>query len=130
MNDHDFIQSVETLTLDAFPHYDHIRMAWIYLREYGYDEGIIKIREALKKLATHHGIPNHYHETITLFWAKMVQHALQQTPTIDDYQTFVTDHHPQLLDKDLIKTYYDMAIIKSGRSRKAWIDPDLQALPV
>ena len=105
MNDSEFLTAFEQGKLPRFPHQAHIRMAWIYLRTYGPSEGSVKICTGLRHLAVAHGAPGKYHETITLFWIKLVNHALESTPEIADFHEFV-EAHSYLLDGKLLTQYY------------------------
>ncbi|MEP7286472.1 MAG: hypothetical protein ABI947_11955 [Chloroflexota bacterium] len=128
MNDSEFLTAFEQATLPHFPHQAHVRMAWLYLRAYGLDEGILKISTGVQHLATVAGAPGKYHETITLFWARMVNHAIAATPAITDFHQFV-EAHPNLLDGKLIAQYYSTSLIQSDTARHVWTEPDLQPLP-
>ena len=51
MTDEEFLAHFEFCTLEEFHHEDHIRMAWIYLRKFGYETGSTKCKECIKKFA-------------------------------------------------------------------------------
>lgn len=44
MNDSEFLKAFEAATLPHthFPHHAHVRMAWLYLRAHGWDDGVKK----------------------------------------------------------------------------------------
>src|SRR5258708_29115069 len=69
MNDRDFVVAFEKCAIpnDAFRHADHVRLAWIYLREHRLIEAIARFTTSLQRFAAHHGVPGRYHDTIT--WA-------------------------------------------------------------
>ena len=131
MNDREFLTALETLNLphDDFPHRAHVRMAWLYLREHGWSEGIIKIRATIQHYAAAHGARRKYHETITLFWARLVANANAQTPDAADFQEFIAQH-PELLDGNLLSKFYSKERLQSEEARLAWLEPDLKLLPV
>lgn len=126
MDDAEFLQQFEAGTIDPFPHRSHIRMAWLILRADGFAPGCDHIRAGIKKLAQAKGVPGLYHETITLFWIYLVQHAITLTPEIDSFDAFIAAHD-HLLDSSLLKRHYSPALI--GSSRGAWAAPDLLPLP-
>ena len=76
MDDTQFLQHFEAGTLHPFHHHDHIRMAWLYLRQMGWETGYARIQAGIHHMAAHHGATLLYHETITHFWAHMVQCAI------------------------------------------------------
>jgi hypothetical protein len=128
MNDHDFLQAFEASSLHPFPHHDHIRMAWLYLRAHKWDEAATKIRAGIQRLAQAHGATRKYHETITLFWARVVAEAIKSTPDITDFEVF-TAHHPQLFDSRYVEQFYSRDVLFSEQARHAWVEPDVVALP-
>src|SRR5262245_41513643 len=103
MNDDDFLQAFEQCTLPNhdFPHRAHLRVAWLYLRENGWEKGTTKIRAGIQKFAQTHGALPKYHETITLFWAHMVHRASACSPEITDFGVFANQYRV-LLDSRLI----------------------------
>ena len=128
MNDTQFITHFEQAHLPQFTHRDHIHMAWIYLRVKGWDEGCRVIRNGLKHFALAHGQADKYHETITMFWAHLVEYHRLQSPDIDDFDTFV-DSYPLLLDKTLLNRHYSHETLASLDARTDYIQPDLVPMP-
>jgi hypothetical protein len=125
-SDSEFLKQFEAGHLHEFPHRSHLRMAWIYLRAEGFERGSEQIRVGLRHLTEAHGAPGKYHETISMFWVHLVQHAITLTPEIEDFETFIAayDH---LLDAGLLKRHYSPMLLKE--SRTAWAAPDLAPLP-
>ena len=128
MNDHEFLQAFEASSLHPFPHRDHIRMAWLYLCAHEWDEAAAKIRVGIQRLALAHGATRKYHETITLFWARVVVEAIKATPDITDFEAF-TARHPQLFDSRYIDQFYSRTLLFSEAARQVWVEPDLLPLP-
>ncbi len=128
MNDIEFLGAFERGHLHPFRHADHVRMAWLYLRQYGTDKGIVCIRKGLKHFATAHGAADKYHETITLFWVKLVDYARQHVAQTDDFEAFIA-HCDHLLDTRLLAQHYSPARLASDMARRGWIEPDLKPLP-
>jgi hypothetical protein len=128
MTDQEFLQAFEDATLTEFAHRDHIRMAWLYLREYGADVGLVKIREGIQAFARSVGADRKYHETITVFWAQVVALGIVLTPEISEFSAYV-EAHPHLLDKALLQRHYSSTILRSELARQTWVEPDLIALP-
>ncbi len=128
MNDSEFLQAFEACTLRPFPHRSHIRMAWLYLRAHGWDAGVSKIREGIRRYADSVGATHKYHETITVFWAHLVYYVIQCYPEVDDFETFLA-LHPGLLDAGLIARHYSHVRLYSDAARYQWVEPDVQAMP-
>lgn len=128
MSDTQFLQAFEAATLKQFPHVDHIRMAWLYLHRDGWDTGYKQIQTGLKHFATSIGHAEKYHETITRFWAELVNHCIMQQPDFDDFDTFIAAY-PILLDKTSITRHYSNDVLWSGNARETWVQPDLIPMP-
>lgn len=129
MNDQEFLHAFETGHLDSFHHRDHLRMAWLYLRLYGWDTGVIKIRAGVQHFATAHGAASKYHETITVFWAHLLQYAIALEPEIADFDQFI-ERYRHLLEVDLIRRHYNPALLSSPAAHQTWTEPDLLPMPV
>ena len=127
MDDAQFLHQFESGTLHPFPHRDHVRMAWIYLRRDGWTHGYDLIRLGIQRFAAHHGVIK-YHETITRFWAHLIQAAIRAAPEVDDFEVFAAAN-PTLFDKSIIEQFYSHDLLMSEEARYNWIEPDLQDLP-
>src|SRR5689334_20812300 len=125
MNDHEFLHAFESAQLHTFPHRDHIRMAWLYLRAHDEDTAFDKIRHGIQHLATALGATTKYHETMTLFWAKAVQAAI--TVEVDDFAAFEAQN-PELFDAKYVNQFYSTGTLWSEQARRDWVAPDLQSL--
>jgi hypothetical protein len=127
MNDHEFLHAFESGHLHPFPHRDHIRMAWLYLRANDEDTAFHKIRYGIQHLAATLGASTQYQETMTMFWAKAVQTAI--TSDVEDFAQFQTQH-PELFDARYVNQFYTPELLWSEQARREWVTPDLQPMPV
>jgi hypothetical protein len=127
MTDQEFLLAFEQQRLHAFPHAAHIRMAWLYLSQYGWDEGIARIRDGIQRFATAHNATQKYHETITLFWSRLVHYAISQS-TATNFEQFINSY-PHLLDSTLHTRHYSREVIQSDAARHGWVEPDLIQMP-
>jgi hypothetical protein len=123
MNDEEFLTAFEDCTLEEFHHSDHIRMAWLYLRNFGYTEGSAKIKEGIKRFAAAKGATNLYHETITEFWIRLVQHVIENHPA-ETFEEFFASF-PPLQDSQSIYRHYTKEFLMSDGPRAEWYNPDL-----
>jgi hypothetical protein len=128
VNDHDFLNAFETAVLTAFPHRSHLRMAWLYLRRGGWDNGLHSIRGGIQRFAGATGATRKYHETITCFWACVVNAALVETPGETDFDRFI-EAHPHLLDGKFIQEFYSASLLQTEEARREWVKPDIKPLP-
>lgn len=128
MTDGEFLKAFEECTLTEFHHSDHIRMAWLYLRGYGFEEGTARIAEGIRRFAASHQQHRLYHETITVFWIRVVEHVRQTYPEVADFESLVL-RAPFLSDSRSIYKHYDRQLLMSDRARQEWCAPDLLPLP-
>jgi len=128
MTDQEFLAAFEQQTLSEFPHRMHIRMAWLYLRANDWDAAQARIRDGIQRFAATLGASRKYHETITLFWARIVKHAIDHAPEIDDFSAFI-EKFSFLLDSTIIAVHYSSALLGSEHARRVWCEPDLRPLP-
>jgi hypothetical protein len=103
-------------------------MAWLYLRRDGWEIGYHRISDGLCHFAESHGARQKYHETITRFWAYVVNYAIALAEDVDDFDAF-SARYPHLFDGRIIFKHYSEAIIQSPTARLEWIEPDLLPLP-
>ena len=122
------LDQFENGTLHPFHHRDHIQVAWLYLRRDGWEAGYRNIQEGIQHFATVNGHATLYHETITRFWAQVVQHHIHQQPDEADFERFIAAF-PVLLDKTVINQHYSHDVLFSDAARKSWQEPDLVPMP-
>jgi len=127
MTDIEFLDAFESGALNEFHHRDHIRMAWLYLRRFGFEDGSKRIIDGIKHFARAHHQTQLYHETITWFWIRLVQHALDAFPT-KDFPGLI-EKFPQLCDARSIDRHYSRETLMSERARIQWCPPDQLPMP-
>jgi hypothetical protein len=128
MTDEEFLKAFEDCTLEEFHHKDHIRMAWIYLRKFGYEIGSAKVKEGIKKFAAAKNATTLYHETITQFWIYLVQHVITSNPQTGTFEQFFFIF-PPLRDAKSIFLHYSKDFLMTEVARKNWRNPDLLRMP-
>src|SRR5438477_7283265 len=102
------------VSADAWTHKCHIRMAWIYLRRFTFDEALANVRAGIQKLNAGHHVPDAidrgYHETVTHAWMRIVQATMHHHGAGEDSLGFCTAQ-PHLLSGRLLRLYYTKARI-------------------
>ena len=129
MNDVEFTRALERgeIANENFRHTAHLHVAWVYLSESSSVEGAAaKMRATLRKFAASAGKPEKYHETITLFWVRLLAHARAIAPK--ESVENVVKANPQLLEKDFPFAYYSRERLLSENARIKWMEPDLKPL--
>lgn len=113
---------------EDFRHRQHLRLAWVYLLE-GETPAAAATRmcDTLRTFAASVGHAEKYHETLTIFWMRLlaaVRDGLDLPRAFED----VVATHSYLLDKDLPLAYYSRARLSSAEARLEWVPPDLRPL--
>ncbi len=130
MTDDEFLHAFTTATLanEQFHHRDHLRMTWLMLHRLGLEVGAEAIVSGIRHFAGAHGHGPKYHETMTRFWIRLVDHAMRARPEITAFEGFLVAF-PMVLDKTLPFRHWSHERLMSPAARAAWVDPDLLALP-
>jgi hypothetical protein len=129
-SDEDFREAFESLKIpnEMFHHREHIRLAWIYSRQFPQEEALGRMMQGIQAFAKHHGAASKYHHTITVAWMRLVRDAVRQAPQAPEFNTFAAAHvhlfHPRLLEY-----YYSKARLQNDAARHGWVEPDLRSLP-
>jgi hypothetical protein len=130
MNDMEFTRRFERgeVRNEDFRHREHLRVAWTYLRETNSEaDACDRMREAIRAFARAAGHPGKYHETMTLFWVRLVAEARRRHP--DELELAeILPANPHLLDKSTPFAYYSSARLMSDDARLTWHAPDLKPL--
>ncbi len=127
LNDTQFEQQFKSCELDPtlFNHEAHLRMASIYIREYGHDVAIKNVCDQLAAYVSHLGAHDKYNTTLTVAAVKAVYHFMQKSEA-NDFIGFITEF-PQLKFefKRLMQSHYDFDIFNSKKARKTFLEPNL-----
>jgi len=125
------IEAFETnrITNHEFHHRDHVRMAWTYLRQYGFPAGAQRFVDALQRFAAANGKPQLYHATIT--WAYLVTISDRMSRHESDWETFAAAN-PDLFTwkPSIIDALYDPATIASEHAKRVFVLPNPPLPPV
>ena len=113
------------LAKEEFHHCDHLTVAVVYLYSCDLETAMDRMRNSLKRFATHHSVPKLYHETLTRFWLQQVEQRLNRGLCLSESVRTVRE---QLNDKNLVFNYYSHEQIESKEARENWLEPDLKEL--
>jgi hypothetical protein len=131
MTDQAFARAFESgdVTPTQFDHRAHVRVAWVYLHEAATPaEALARMRDGIRRFAAAAGVPEKYHETITVLWMRLLEDV--RAGGASGELADVLAAHPELADKDLPLQYYSRERLFSDEARGAWIEPDRQPLPL
>lgn len=119
MTDAEFLRAFDDTTLEPFHHRDHLRVTFLYLRQFGEEGTRERLGPAILRYAAARNGAQKYHETITQAWIRLVAAA-----QADDFEAMLAAN-PQLLDKNLLDRYYSPELLQSAEARQCWTEPDL-----
>lgn len=126
--EHDaFVVAFEACTIpgNQFSHRDHVRLAWLYLREASLPETMIRFRTNLQRFAHSHGLDGLYHETITCTFLVLINERMARQPDLDSWKAFATQNDDLLTDsRALLARYYTPETLQSDLARRVFVMPD------
>ncbi len=125
MNDRDFVDAFEACTLPngSFHHRDHVRLAWIYLRDLPLLEALDRFTTSLQRFAAANGRPELYHATITWAYLLLIHERMERMPA-DDFESFARSNADLLTWKpSVLDVYYDRATLDSELARRTFLMP-------
>lgn len=130
MNDREFLRAFHesTLSSEDFRHHGHLRLAWLVLRRHGLEEALPLLSRGIRQYANSKGASGTYNETLTQFWIRIVNHAIQTNPSDQEFEQFI-ETFPSLLNKQLPLNHWRQETLSSNRARSDWLEPDLRPLP-
>lgn len=121
-----------TLPRSEWNHHAHLIVALWYLTRYEEAEAVNKVRSRIQFYNSANSIKttldSGYHETITIFWLKVVSRYLLYAPE----QISILDIANKLIDiygdNGLPLQYYSRDRLMSWEARISWVEPDLQVI--
>ncbi|MEO6726556.1 MAG: hypothetical protein ABIU20_02955 [Blastocatellia bacterium] len=121
-----------TLPRAQWTHRAHLTVACWYLACHAEPNATGRIREGIKKYNASQGNvttrESGYHETMTLFWARMVRGYLAKATLERPLAHIVNDLVSHYSNKNLPFEYYSRDRLMSGEARMNWMEPDLKLI--
>jgi len=137
MDDETFIKEFESCTLpyEAWTHRAHVKVAYVYLGRFPYEEARNFVREGIKRYNASKAIPegptSGYNETTTCALFHLVAASLDAygpDPSVSDAESFC-DFHPQLMSSKILRLFYSPERRMHKNAKTQFIEPDLAPLP-
>jgi hypothetical protein len=126
MDDQKLRRDFENCSLDPslFDHRNHLRLGWLYVRDFSPATAIEKFTDNLRRYTRHVGAEHKYNETISWFYMLMIAERQQLKPSTT-FDAFVS-LNPDLLAPDalLLKRAYRPETLDSEQARNMFILPD------
>ena len=112
------------LPADQFHHEQHVRVAWLFVRDHGMPAALGEFTTAIKRFADAKGAHGLYHETITWAFVLIIAERIARKPA-DTWVAFAADNadllswQPSILDR-----YYSKELLASALARTTFVMPD------
>ena len=127
MNDSEFVRAFEACTLpnSDFHHADHVRVAWLYLRDKPLLAALDSFCTGLKRFAAAHGKPGLYHETITWAYLLLIHERRECMPSSHAWDEFAAANVDLLQWRpSILRRYYREETLQSDFARRVFVLPD------
>jgi hypothetical protein len=126
VDDREFVSALESCTLPpaSFRHRDHVRLAFLYLREEPLLGALERYAASLKRYAASLGQNGVYHETITWAFIFLIHERMQRRPA-SSFEDFA-QAHPDLFTT-ILDRYYRPETLASELARGTFLMPDAAA---
>ncbi len=134
MDDEAFLNAFETgaWPLADWHHREHIKVAYLYLRRYGFDEAMDRLRDRIKAYNAAHDVPDAplsgYHETMTGAWLRLVYFTLRDRGAKETADAFYEDN-PQLWERRVLRLFYSTERFLSPEAKAQYLEADVTPLP-
>ena len=112
-----------------FTHAAHIAVGLYYLAEFPPVVALSRMRKNIRAFAAHHRADSLYHETITTFWMRLLDHLASakyvDLPLWQRINVIVADWGT----RRPVEAHYTPELISSAAARERWMPPDREPLP-
>src|SRR3954468_7606551 len=116
LDDATFLGRFERLeiTPGEFTHREHLRLAFVMLRDADFGDGAVRFRAAFRRFTSNFGATAKYHETLTWAYLALVAQALHERAYASSFELLAD--RPDLLDHrgGTLSRHYDVAAITAS----------------
>jgi hypothetical protein len=117
------------LAPSEFTHTAHLTVALWYLSGLTVAQAAERMRTGLYRFLDHHGLGHEkYNQTITLFWLKITNRALDAAGINRPLVEIANEVIARFGNSQLIFDYYSRERIFSEEAKREWVEPDLKPL--
>jgi len=133
-SDAEFLKAFEDCTLPfaEWKHRAHLRVAYLYLRQYPFPQALEKMRANIQcynaATNTPESLERGYHETLTVAWLRLVHFTLCEYGAAASADEFL-DAQEHLLSRKALRFFYSRDHLISRLAKAEFVPPDLTPLP-
>jgi hypothetical protein len=110
------------IELAAFPHREHVRMAFEMLRRHDFAESVWLYSRALRALTARAGRPQAFHQTITVAFLSVIAERMEQGAP-PDFVAFESANS-DLFAKSVLTRWYRPERLASEVARRTFLLPE------
>jgi hypothetical protein len=128
------VEAFEQATIPAseFTHAAHIAVALSYLETLPLEQALQRMREKIRAFAAHHRLSGLYHETLTTFWMRLLDHAAGTYRS--NSASLPLWRRVNLIvarwgTRRPVEQHYSRELIGSQVARSSWVAPDRLPIP-
>ena len=108
----------------AFPHREHVRMAFELLRRCNFAEAAWLYSRALRCMSAKAGKPQAFHQTTTIAFLALIAERMERSGAADFAE--LERAYPEILDKTALARWYCAAQLASDIARRTFVLPELR----
>lgn len=105
----------------AFPHIEHVRLAFEMLRRRPFAEAAMRFGNGLRLMTAKFGKPEIYSETTTVAFLALIGERIGRNQP-NEWSAFITAN-PDLADKRVLERWYEPEEMNTELARKTFILP-------
>ncbi len=127
LSDSEFLRHFHTGILEPslFTHEAHLRLTWLYIKNFEIDVATNHLQTDLKKYVHHIGAGEKYNETLSVAAVKAVYHFFlkSEAKTFPDF----IEEFPRLKNnfKGPLLQHYSIELMTSSRAKSQYLEPNL-----
>jgi hypothetical protein len=106
----------------AFPHREHVRMAFEMLRRHDFAESVWLFSRALRAITAKAGKPQAFHQTVTVAFLALVAERMESAQAAD-FGAFERDN-PDVFDKAVLARWYSRERLAADVTRRIFVLPE------
>lgn len=138
MDDLEILRQFESCTLPfkLWTHRAHVKVAYLYLSRYPFDQALARMRKSIKAYNAANNRPEGptmgYNETTTHAFLRLVDTTMRVHAAEFPASTAgaFCDMHPQLMTRHVLRLFYSRERRQHPDAKTRFVEPDLAPLPV
>ncbi len=130
LSDEEFATSFEKLELSPsdFTHEAHLRLAWIHINKYGWQQAEENINRQLLQFVAKVGAADKFNKTVTCASVRIIADYMRQSEA-GNFAEFLAEYPALKSDfKGVISRHYGFDVFESEQAKQEFLQPDLLPL--